>query len=358
MDMKTVDFEFGRYSKKVCEKVLGYDIPEDGKRTLSHEDSLKFLGEFTASKIVANTDADDLKSIDEFYKWKCILMSFVEFKCVTIGVCHGVTIKDGEYVFLFKDVIDVYEDDCEPHHAVNDELVEVAIPNDDASYLDVFELGDDIICSDEECKEILGSARECSVIEYFECLNLMYGVDARTHPERYEKIAGMYRVKDINNDIIFDWLENESKESDGFKFKTLLAEEYQKLDVSKNELKEIMEFYKGKFISFEKDDITYVGCVSQLSIKTKTHEASVKFDYLFGLEEDELVRYRKKSDLMMRLGTDFTNAFICRAVLDDETMLKVIFNHMKNLMRTETSCLFIAEENGIELAPPLDETED
>ena len=68
MNMKTVDFEFGRYSKKVCEKVLGYDIPEDGKRTLSHEDSLKFLGEFTASKIVANTDADDLKSIDEFYK--------------------------------------------------------------------------------------------------------------------------------------------------------------------------------------------------------------------------------------------------------------------------------------------------
>ena len=59
----------------------------------------------------------------------------------------------------------------------------------------------------------------------------------------------MYRVKDINNDIIFDWLENESKENDGFKFKTLLAEEYQKLDVSKNELKEIMDFYKGKFIS-------------------------------------------------------------------------------------------------------------
>ena len=31
---------------------------------------------------------------------------------------------------------------------------------------------------------------------------------------------------------------------------------------------------------------------------------------------------------------------------------------MKYLMRTETSCLFIAEENGIELTPPLDETED
>ena len=119
-----------------------------------------------------------------------------------------------------------------------------------------------------------------------------------------------------------------------------------------------MEVYKGKFISFEKDDITYVGCVSQLSIKTKTHEVSVKFDYLFGFEENELVCYRKKSDLMMRLGTDFTNAFICMDVLDDETMLKVIFTHMKALMRTETSCLFIAEENGIELAPPLDETED
>ena len=33
--MKSLDFEFGRYAKKVCEKVLGYDIPEDGKRTLS-----------------------------------------------------------------------------------------------------------------------------------------------------------------------------------------------------------------------------------------------------------------------------------------------------------------------------------
>ena len=100
--MKSLDFEFGRYAKKVCEKVLGYNIPEDGKRTLSHEDSLKFLGEFTASKIVANTDADDLKSIDEFYKGKCVLMPFTEFKCITIGVCHGVIIKDGEYVFLFK----------------------------------------------------------------------------------------------------------------------------------------------------------------------------------------------------------------------------------------------------------------
>ena len=61
---KTVSFEFGRYAKKVCEKVLGYDIPENDKRTLSKEESLKFLGEFTSSKIVSNTDADDLKSID------------------------------------------------------------------------------------------------------------------------------------------------------------------------------------------------------------------------------------------------------------------------------------------------------
>ena len=75
--MKSLDFEFGRYAKKVCEKVLGYDIPEDGKRTLSHEESLKFISEFTASKIVANNDADDLKSIDELYKGKCILMCIV-----------------------------------------------------------------------------------------------------------------------------------------------------------------------------------------------------------------------------------------------------------------------------------------
>lgn len=356
--MKSLDFEFGRYAKKVCEKVFGYDIPEDGKRTLSHEDSLKFLGEFTASKIVANTDADDLKSIDEFYKGKCVLMSFVEFKCVTIGVCHGVIIKDGEYVFLFKNVVDVYEDDCEPHHAVDDELVEVAIPNDDESYLDVFELGEDIICSDEDCKEILDSARECSVIEYFECLNLMYGIDARTHPERYNEAIGLYCVKDVNNDILFDWLQNDCKKSGSFEVETLLAEKYRKLDISKNELKDIMDFYKGKFIAFRKDDIDYIGCVSQLSIKTKTHEASVKFDYLFGFDEDELVRYRKKTDLMMRLGTDFTYGFIDRVVLDDETMLKVIFQHSHSLINCEKCCLSIAEENGIELVPPLDKTED
>ena len=105
--MKSLDFEFGRYAKKVCEKVLGYDILENDSRTLSQSESLKFLGEFTASKIVRNTDADDLKSIDEFYKGKCVLMPFVEFKCLTIGVCHGGTIKDGEYVFLFKNVIDI-----------------------------------------------------------------------------------------------------------------------------------------------------------------------------------------------------------------------------------------------------------
>ena len=45
---KTVSFEFGRYAKKVCEKVLGYDIPENDKRTLSKEESLKFIGEFTS----------------------------------------------------------------------------------------------------------------------------------------------------------------------------------------------------------------------------------------------------------------------------------------------------------------------
>ena len=119
--MKSLDFEFGRYAKKVCEKVLGYDIPENDKHTLTHEESIKFLSEFTSSKIVSNTDADDLKSINEFYKGKCVLISFDEFDCVTIGVCHGVTIKDGEYVFLFKNVLDVYDDDCDPHISVDDE---------------------------------------------------------------------------------------------------------------------------------------------------------------------------------------------------------------------------------------------
>ena len=345
--MKHVDFEFGRYAKKVCEKVLGYDIPEDGKLDLSHEESLKFLSEFTASKIVANTDADDLKSIDEFYKGKCVLMSFTEFKCVTIGVCHDVIIKDGEYVFLFKDVIDVYEDDCEPHHAVDDELVEVAIPNDDATYLDVFELCDDIVCSDEDCEEILTHVRKTISFEHFEWFNIMYGIDARTHPERYDEAMGLHCVKDVNNDILFDWLKDDCKKNGSFALKIFLAEEYKKRDISKNELKEIMDFYKGKFISFRKDDIDYVGCVSQLSIKNKTHEVSVKFDYLFGFEEDELVRYRKKSDLMMRLGTDFTDEFMRRTVLNDETMLKVIFKHLNNLINCERCCLAIAEENGI-----------
>ena len=358
---KTVSFEFGRYAKKVCEKVLGYDIPENDKHTLTHEESLKFLGEFTSSKIVSNTDADDLKSIDEFYKGKCVLIPFDEFDCVTIGVCRGVTIKDGEYVFLFKNVLDVYDDDCEPHISVDDEMIEVAIPNDDMLYLDVFDLGDDIICSDEECKDVLNQVRESSSFEHLQWLDIMYRIDARTHPERYVQTMGLYHLKDINKDInndnLFNWLKNEREESDSFTMKTMVADEYEKCDISKNELKEIMDFYKGKFISFEKDDVTYVGCVSQLRIKTKTHEASVKFDYLFGFDENELVRYSKKGDLMMKLGTDFTDGFICRAVLDDEIMLKVIYEHMLNLMKYEVCCIFIAEENGIDLTPP-EETEE
>lgn len=354
---KTVSFEFGRYAKKVCEKVLGYDIPENDKHTLTHEESIKFLGEFTSSKIVSNTDADDLKSIDEFYKGKCVLMPFDEFDCVTIGVCHGVTIKDGEYVFLFKNVLDVYDDDCDPHISTDDEMIEIAIPNDDMLYLDVFDLGDDIICSDEDCKDVLNQVRESSNFEHFRWINIMYAIDARTHPERYDQILGLYHLKDINNNNLFDWLKNDSKENSSFTLKSMSADEYEKQDISKNELKEIMDFYKGKFISFEKDDVIYVGCVSQLSIKSKTREASVKFDYLFGFDENELIRYSKKGDLMMKLGTDFTDGFICRSVVDDETMLKVIFKHMKDLMKYVMCCFFIAEENSIDLTP-VEETEE
>lgn len=355
---KTVSFEFGRYAKKVCEKVLGYDIPENDKHTLTHEESIKFLSEFTSSKIVSNTDADDLKSINEFYKGKCVLISFDEFDCVTIGVCHGVKIKDGEYVFLFKNVLDVYDDDCDPHISVDDEMIEVAIPNDDMLYLDVFDLGDDIICSDEDCKDVLNQVRESSSFEHLQWLNIMYRIDAKTHPERYVQTMGICHLKDINkNDNLFDWLKNEIEEGISFTVKTMSGDEYEKCDISRNELKEIMDFYKGKFISFEKDDVTYVGCVSQLSIKTKTHEASVKFDYLFGFDEDELVRYSNKSDLMMKLGTDFTDGFICRAVVDDETMLRVIYKHMLNLMKYELCSIFIAEENGIDLTP-VEETEE
>ena len=76
------------------------------------------------------------------------------------------------------------------------------------------------------------------------------------------------------------------------------------------------------------------------------------------IDENELIRYSKKGDLMMKLGTDFTDGFICKAVVDDEIMLKVLYEHMLNLMKYELCCFFIAEENGIELAPPLDKTED
>ena len=232
---------------------------------------------------------------------------------------------------------------------------------DDMLYLDVFDLGDDIICSDEDCKDVLNQVSESSSFEHLQWLDIMYRIDSKTHPERYVQTMGLYHLKDnnkdINNDNLFNWLKNEHEGSDSFTVKTMVADEYENCDISKNELKEIMDFYKGKFISFEKDGVTYVGCVSQLSIKTKTHEASVKFDYLFSFGENELVRYSKKSDLMMKLGTDFTDGFICRAVVDDETMLRVIYKHMLNLMKYELCSIFIAEENGIDLTP-VEETEE
>lgn len=42
--------------------------------------------------------------------------------------------------------------------------------------------------------------------------------------------------------------------------------------------------------------------------------------------------------------------------VDDETMLKVIYKHMLNLMKYELCSIFIAEENGIDLTS-LEETE-
>lgn len=59
---------------------------------------------------------------------KVVCLKFDEFRCKTFGKCHGVKVVDDKFVFLFKHVVDIYDDNFECNESKDDEFVEVEAP--------------------------------------------------------------------------------------------------------------------------------------------------------------------------------------------------------------------------------------
>ena len=95
------------------------------------DDDIAFLLDgMKPSDITAKIGDDELNEICDFYNGKVVCLEFDEFRCKTFGKCHGVKVVDDKFVFLFKHVIDIYDDNFECNESKDDEFVEVEVPYD------------------------------------------------------------------------------------------------------------------------------------------------------------------------------------------------------------------------------------
>lgn len=328
---------------------LGFDLDEElSNLEITDEDIAFLLKGMKPSDITEKTDDEQLNKISDFYKGKFVCLDFKEFDCRTFGKCHGVKIVDEKFVFLFMRVVDAYDYNLECDWSKEGEFIEVEAPYDIYTYFYVSEMYDDIVIDDmDDVKRMLELMVIGNVREYFWWMMAAYAEDCKINPDRYEKNGNKFRLKDEKDDIIYDKIY--SNKDVEFDYGSFGPTEYERVDITKNEMKDICDFYKGQFVIMTLNGQPHLGRISHMDIKPNSHNVKLFFDALIVTDESDGVwtNVVGKDSLKFDLGTDFNNWFFDRTVCSSEDIVNLMCNYLTQLHRNEICLGLIGEECGI-----------
>ena len=327
---------------------LGFDLDEElMNEEITDEDIAFLLDGMKPSDFTTKNNDEELNKISNFYNGKFVCLEFDEFGCKTFGKCHGVKIIDGKFVFLFKHVVDVYKYYLECNEAEYGEFVEVEAPYDVYTYFYVSEMYDGIIFDDMDVvKGILEGLFIGNVREYFWWVEDVYAEDYKINPNRYVKNGIMYRLKDENDDIVKDVVHRFVEDGD-VEYKLFTAEKYERIYITKNELKDICDFYKSRFVFMLINDQPHFGRISHMDIKANTHKVKLFFDILLVNDDGLWVKSVDKDSLKFELGTDFNNDFFNKNVCSSDDIINLMCHYLMQLHHNEMCMRNIGEECGI-----------
>lgn len=322
---------------------LGFDYDVE----ITDEDIAFLLEGMKPSDITEKIDDDELKKISDFYNGKFVCLEFDEFGCQTSGKCHGVKLVDGKFVFLFKHVVDIYDDNFECNTAEDGEFVEVEAPYDIYTYFYVSEMGDEIIIDDmDDVRDVLESLIVDNFRDFFWWLDAAYTEDYKINPNRYIKIGDTYKLKDENDETIYDMVYGCVKDGD-FEYKLFGPTEYKRIDITKKEMEDICNFYKGRFIIMTLNGQPHLGRISHMDIKANTHKVKLFFDTLLVNDDGVWVKVVDKDSLKFELGTDFNNVFFNKDVSSSEDIVDLMRHYLMKLNNNEICLKYIGKECGI-----------
>ena len=323
---------------------LGFDY----KVKVTDKDIAFLLDVTKPSDITAKIDDEGLNKISEFYNGKFVCLDFKEFGCRTFGKCHGVKVVDGKFVFLFTRVVDAYDYNLECDWSKEGEFIEVEAPYDIYTYFIVSEMSGEIVIYDmDDVRGMLEMMVIGNVREYFWWMMSAYGEDCKINPDRYEKNGNKYRLKDEKDDIIYDKIY--SNKDGGFDYGSFGPTEYERIDITKKEMKDICDFYKGRFLIMTLNGQPHLGRVRHMDIKPNTHKVKLFFDALIAIDESDGVwtKIVGKDSLRFDLGTDFNNWFFDKTVCSSEDIVNLMCNYLTQLHHNEICLGLIGEECGI-----------
>ena len=154
-------------------------------------------------------------------------------------------------------------------------------------------------------------------------------------------------MKDGEDDFVFDMVY--SNKGGEFDYGSFGPTEYERCDISKNELKEICNFSKGRFLIMTLNGQPHLGRVRHMDIKPNTHKVKLFFDALIAIDETDGVwtKVVGKDSLKFNLGTDFNNYFFDGTVCSSEDIVNLMCNYLNQLYHNEICLRRIAEECGI-----------
>ena len=156
----------------------------------------------------------------------------------------------------------------------------------------------------------------------------------------------MYKLKDENDDIVKDVVRRFVEDGD-IEYKLFGAEKYERVDITKNELKDICDFYKGRFVIMLINDQPHFGRISHMDIKANTHKVKLFFDTLLVNDDGLWVKAVGKNSLKFELGTDFNNDFFNKNVCSSDDIINLMCHYLMQLHHNEMCMRNIGEECGI-----------
>ena len=315
---------------------LGFDSDIE----ITDDDIAFLLDGMKLSDITLKISDDELNKICDFYNGKVVCLEFDEFRCKTFGKCHCVKVVDDKFVFLFKHVVDIYDDNFECNESKDDGFVEVEAPYDVYIYFAVSEMSDRIIIDD---MNLMRSMLDVLLLdndrEYFWWLMTVYEEDYKNNPNLYEKFGSQCILKDENDDVIQKCFK------DGiFEYKLFVSEKYERCDITKNELNDICDFYKGQYVIMMLNDQPHFGRISHMDIDTNTHKVKLFFDILLVNDDGLWVKVVDKNSLKFELGTDFNNYFFNKKSSSSDDIIHLLCHYIMQLNRNEICLRNIYDE--------------